>query len=545
MSTPTLQAEPGATSRAATAADPFVQRCGELGVALWRCDATGRILAEPIGPAPLLPWLRCVHVRERVAVLAASVAGRKEKAAVELIAGCRLIPLVNARALRAEPFDLLLTAEPDAVRAAELNDTCRAAGLDPSSVFAGLRDIGSAAGEDGKRVLTLLDWMRGDLARAERDDRTMGEFSEKLVQAYEETNLLFRLARLANFVHEPEQLMHTFCQQLHMILPFAWVAVRFNTEANGVPVLAGRLILAGDLPCDGKEFDVLLADRVSKWKADGWTRLLEPTSDPLARLTGAELIIDPVTHDGRVIGAILAGNKRGNDSDLSSVETQFIDAAADFLGVFHENLARFLEQRALFLGTLQSLTASIDAKDPYTCGHSERVALLASQVATAMGLDAQAVEHYRIAGLVHDVGKIGVPEAVLCKTARLTDEEFAIIKKHPETGHRILKDIPLMEVELPGVLHHHERWDGRGYPHGLKGEGIPTIARVLALADTFDAMSSNRAYRAALPREKVLAEFHRCAGSQFDPALVPIFLAQSFDAYDQMLAHHRANASSS
>jgi HD-GYP domain-containing protein (c-di-GMP phosphodiesterase class II) len=156
-------------------------------------------------------------------------------------------------------------------------------------------------------------------------------------------------------------------------------------------------------------------------------------------------------------------------------------------------------------------------------------------MARSLGMTDEEVERYRLAGMVHDVGKIGVPEAVLRKPARLTDEEFAEIKKHPLVGYTILKDIPQMEPVLPGVLHHHERWDGKGYPHGIAGEAIPPLARVLALADTFDAMSSHRAYRKARPRKEVLEELLRCAGAQFDPALVGHFVALDFSEFDAAL----------
>jgi putative two-component system response regulator len=185
------------------------------------------------------------------------------------------------------------------------------------------------------------------------------------------------------------------------------------------------------------------------------------------------------------------------------------------------------------------MTAAIDAKDRYTRGHSERVGLMASKMAAAIGMDKTLVEQYRIAGLVHDVGKIGVPEGVLTKPGRLTDEEFAQIKLHPGIGYNILKDIPALSASLPGVLSHHERWDGRGYPNKISGEEIPLIARVLALADTFDAMSSNRSYRPALPRHKVLEEIARCAGSQFDPQLAPIFVKLDFTDFDAALEQHR------
>jgi HD-GYP domain-containing protein (c-di-GMP phosphodiesterase class II) len=150
------------------------------------------------------------------------------------------------------------------------------------------------------------------------------------------------------------------------------------------------------------------------------------------------------------------------------------------------------------------------------------------------------VERVRIAGLVHDIGKIGVPEEVLRKPGKLTDEEFEMMKAHPAIGHHILQDIPQLADVLPGVLHHHERYDGRGYPHGLAGEDIPLMARIIALADSFDAMSSTRTYRAAMSRETVLTEIRRCAGAQFDPELAERFVKLDFRAYDEAAARHKS-----
>jgi HD-GYP domain-containing protein (c-di-GMP phosphodiesterase class II) len=198
---------------------------------------------------------------------------------------------------------------------------------------------------------------------------------------------------------------------------------------------------------------------------------------------------------------------------------------------------RFAEQQALFMGSLRALTAAIDAKDPYTRGHSERVAHVAGALSVALGQGDETAERVRIAGLVHDIGKIGVPETILCKPkpGRLTDEEFEAIKKHPEIGYRILKDVDPFQDLLPGVLHHHERWDGRGYPHKLAGENIPMIARIIGLADTFDAMSSTRSYRPALPRDHVLREIERGAGTQFDPRIVEAFRAVNLAGYDELM----------
>ena len=142
----------------------------------------------------------------------------------------------------------------------------------------------------------------------------------------------------------------------------------------------------------------------------------------------------------------------------------------------------------------------------------------AVELARAIGIEEQEVERIRIAGLVHDVGKIGVPEAVLCKTGKLTDEEYEQIKLHPRIGYNILKGIPKMEDVLDGVLYHHERWDGRGYPDRLAGENIPLYGRILAVADTFDAMSSTRSYRQAMPRDQGVGRDRAVLGLAVRPA---------------------------
>ena len=232
--------------------------------------------------------------------------------------------------------------------------------------------------------------------------------------------------------------------------------------------------------------------------------------------------------------------KSGDDAQVSSTDIKLVGAAAAAIGVLLENASLYSDQQAMFLGTLRGLTAAIDAKDRYTRGHSERVAYMAMKLGEAIGMDSESVERLHIAGLIHDVGKIGVPEAVLCKPGRLTDEEFELIKLHPEIGHRILRDIPQLVDMLPGVLHHHERWDGKGYPLGLKGEDIPMFARLIAIADSFDAMSSTRTYRSALPRERVLTEIERCGGTQFDPQLSRYFVELDFAEYDRMVDRDKA-----
>jgi diguanylate cyclase (GGDEF)-like protein len=186
-------------------------------------------------------------------------------------------------------------------------------------------------------------------------------------------------------------------------------------------------------------------------------------------------------------------------------------------------LHRFLRDGSL--ATIQALAAAVDAKDPYTQGHSRRVADLALRMAKRCKLPAEVADLILTTGTLHDVGKIGVPDSVLQKAGRLDSDERRLMETHPVLGEVIVGKVPQLAQTLPGIRSHHERWDGAGYPDGLAGEQIPLVARVLALADTFDAMTSNRTYRQGLAHEIALGEIERCAGTQFDPDLAPIFVA--------------------
>jgi len=221
------------------------------------------------------------------------------------------------------------------------------------------------------------------------------------------------------------------------------------------------------------------------------------------------------------------------------VDSKLLNSIANESAIYLENAMLFDDVRGLSMGLLHSLTSAVDAKDAYTCGHSERVALLSRSLAAEAGLSEHHVERIYMAGLLHDVGKIGVPEAVLQKTGKLTDEEFDQIKKHPEIGAKILRDIKQIEDIIPGVLHHHERYDGKGYPSGLAGESIPLMGRIICLADCFDAMTSSRTYRKALPLEVALTEIRRCSGTQFDPVLADAFLKLGINQLRDLIHNHQ------
>lgn len=192
--------------------------------------------------------------------------------------------------------------------------------------------------------------------------------------------------------------------------------------------------------------------------------------------------------------------------------------------------ARYHWERSAHQATVRALVQAVDLKDRYTRGHGERVSRASVLIGRELGMDDSRLESLRCAGLLHDVGKLGVPTRVLRKNGPLTEEERRLVQLHPEYGHELVRGVRLLSEARAAILHHHERLDGKGYPHGLAGRHIPEAARVVAVADAFDAMTSTRSYRGARPVPAAMAELRRCAGTQFDPRMVRA-LAAALDRY--------------
>lgn len=196
------------------------------------------------------------------------------------------------------------------------------------------------------------------------------------------------------------------------------------------------------------------------------------------------------------------------------------------------------EIESLSIHLVQTLAEAIDAKDNYTNGHSTRVAGYAKEIAKRYGYSPERQEEIYMMGLLHDVGKIGIPDHIINKPGRLTDEEFAVIKEHPEKGAKILSAVTEMPKLMTGARWHHERYDGSGYPDGLKGDDIPEEARIIAVADAYDAMTSNRSYRETIPRERVISELKKGMGTQFDERFAKIMLKMIEEDKDNKMCQH-------
>jgi len=336
--------------------------------------------------------------------------------------------------------------------------------------------------------------------------------------------------------HGPKQFLEEVCADLIEVVntPLA-VVLHPHRDAEGEDVV----VMAGHAEVSTEQIDRLsstvLAHRVAQAggavvyndlvMADDLSDLPPDLADmpPLHNLVAV-----PIGPEDRRIGTLVAFNKPG---DFDTVDLKLLSSIASQAAVFLANNHLYADLQELLMGVLHALTATIDAKDPYTCGHSQRVAIISHRIATEHGLPPQTVQRIYLMGLLHDIGKIGVPEAVLCKDGRLTDKEFDEIKLHPGRSAKILGGIRQLEDILPGIIHHHERLDGRGYPDGLAGEDVPFEALIVGLADGFDAMTSDRTYRKALPLDVVIGEIQKNAGTQFHPDLVETFLAMDLHAF--------------
>jgi len=254
---------------------------------------------------------------------------------------------------------------------------------------------------------------------------------------------------------------------------------------------------------------------------------LAEANDSIETAIKSLLIVPLIVHQ-EIIGIVCLCNKWNaykkvpenfSNDDLKLLKSLLMQSAISL-----ENYLLYNNMQELLMNSIKALVAAIEAKDQYTAGHSERVTAIAVLIGQEMGLAPKIMENLRVSAILHDVGKIGISEKILCSKERLTDEEFAVIKSHPSKGATILQHLDEFSEIIPGVKHHHERYDGRGYPDNIKENNIPLTARIIAIADTFDAITSNRTYRKKKNFQFAVDEIVKCAGTQFDPEMVEAFL---------------------
>lgn len=245
-------------------------------------------------------------------------------------------------------------------------------------------------------------------------------------------------------------------------------------------------------------------------------------ADVKSQFTTKSLLAAPLVVKGKTIGVLEAINKVQGNFDNDDLDLLIF--LANQVAPAIENAALYAELREVFHETAMTLSEALECRDRYTGGHTRRVCDYSLAIGRGLGLSSHDLDKLKLSSILHDIGKIGVADAILRKTGPLDPDEFVQMQQHTRFGGEILQQVRSMSEVIPGVLYHHEKYDGSGYPEALKGEAIPEMARIIAVADTYDAMTTDRPYRKGLSREIALAELRRNSGSQFDAAIVEAFI---------------------
>jgi HD-GYP domain-containing protein (c-di-GMP phosphodiesterase class II) len=389
-------------------------------------------------------------------------------------------------------------------------------------------------------MLALLAEKFQAVAKAEEQIEMV---STELAQVYEELVLLHKLSTNMKVTEPDANFLQMACDNLTNIVSVEGIAILLEKTINDEKQL---VLAAGSGLIDIDErITAILHIRLGEEISSGKEALLDSEVDspfrydwsgsikniiavPLFGKEKAEShFAESAQNVNYIIGLIVAVN-RIDRPDFDSTDAKLFNSVANGCAVFIENGRLFKDLKELFIGSLKALTSSIDAKDPYTRGHSERVAFISRWIAERLAeeelLQKEEMHRIYLAGLLHDIGKIGIDESVLRKKGKLTREEINHIRAHPSIGAGILSGIKQMRDIVPGVLSHHERIDGKGYPNGLTGPKIPLIGKIVGLADSFDAMTSKRTYRGAMTVEQTLAEIEKETGTQFDEEIGRVFI---------------------
>ena len=419
------------------------------------------------------------------------------------------------------------------------------AGLSPALLA--MIDLGcskeSEVGKASEYLSSMLVLLAENFQAVTKVTGQVEKISTELSQTYEELMLLHTLSTNMKVTKSDANFLQMACDNLTDIVTVEGIVIlqdRSVDSARTLVLAAGSGLIDVD-----EQLSANLYDRLESELNEGKEALLDSDIDSPCKydwpdnirniiavpLCGKDKMVtdlDGVVRNNRsIIGLMVAINRIGK-KDFDSIDMKLFNSVANECAVFIENGRLFSDLKELFIGSLKALTNSIDAKDQYTHGHSERVAFVSRWIGEHLTgenkLSEEQLNKIYLAGLLHDIGKIGIDEKVLRKKGDLTDAEYDVIKTHPSIGSGILHEIKQMREIVQGVLCHHERVDGRGYPGELTGEQIPLIGKIIAIADSFDAITSRRTYRDAMTVQRALSEIEKGLGCQFDQEVGKAFL---------------------
>ncbi|MCG8406520.1 MAG: HD domain-containing protein [Phycisphaerales bacterium] len=412
---------------------------------------------------------------------------------------------------------------------------CNQCELDLNAMTSFLNDVEIVPAEKISNLASTLSFTVQQARAIEVGSGEISILTHNLENTYEELHLIYEISRQMGIPQKPIAMLEKVGREMLEVSRAAGLAfVVTNHASTGTgnndghePAFEERAVQVGQAAPSLNELERLTHNVcVDDDQGTGYLLLNQAGRLPEFRWASnwlKHLLVLPLRHEHHELGVFYAMNCKDN-GDYTSADVQLLRAVADRVTAALQNQHLYDDLSDLLMGLLHALVKSVDAKDPYTFGHSERVAYFSRVLSSAIGMSPIDCERVYLAGLLHDVGKIGVPDAILCKPGKLTKQEFDALKKHPEIGERILAQVRQIRDLIPGVLYHHERMDGCGYPHRLAGRDIPLLGRIICLADSFDAMTTSRTYRAAMPVSMAVTEIRRCSGNQFDPGLAEVFL---------------------
>ena len=358
----------------------------------------------------------------------------------------------------------------------------------------------------------------------------LDNISEELDTRYEELHLIYEIGKEIRVTNNLESTIQFIATKSMDVLIPACITFASDIYKECYIIDRQRMELIQDDPDLTALSHFVAGQSCSKEEPVVFNDLskLQETPQSIRERFGAVLSVPLITRD-KTYGAINLFKER-EEGNFYSGEVKLMDSLGKEAAIVIKNSELFQNLQTLFINMLKTLVFTIEAKDQYTSGHSERVNHYSTALGRLLSYNEREMEVLNSASLLHDIGKLKVPGTVLRKPGRLNDREWELIREHPVAGVRILSPIQEFQVPLLGVRHHHERWDGGGYPDGLQGEEIPEIARIISVADTYDALTSKRSYRDSLDHPAAIEEIGRCLGTQFDPRIGAQFLEHFSDS---------------
>lgn len=371
----------------------------------------------------------------------------------------------------------------------------------------------------------LADAQAEFLRRLDQLQAENAELGKELLRCYEQLNLLFEITEKIATLHDPTAIVNMLYRRYAGLLN---VSAAFAVRDDDVEPITAFDALAPQLEFAPQVVRAALDEAIVQARTAGRTIVVTPKPEAAAALAGAHVMCGLFRHGSEPV--VLIALRAATEPAFDSSDMLAAESVLGYGGHILNNVLLGRELQKAALDTVKSLAAAIDAKDAYTSGHSERVGWLAQLVGAALELSELELQMLGWAGLLHDVGKIGVPEHILNKPGKLTDEEFDAIKKHPQIGYDVLKPVAHFGPVLDAVLYHHENHDGGGYPAGLAGNAIPLAARIVHVVDIFDALTTSRSYRKGFSVEKALRILNEDAGRVTDPEVTDTFI-RAFNEY--------------